>query len=403
MSEEYIKLSDISSALDELDLAWVKFNSYEENRDLPLTSYKLKKFERSNADTSINQRPLVMPQDEIKKGEVIADGMATKNRELALGRNLLIAFVPWRGFNFEDAIVINERLVKQDALTSVHIEKFELEARETRLGNEEVTRDIPNVSERQLCNLDENGIVRVGTYVQPGDVLVGKVSPKSKTELTPEEKLLHAIFGRAGEDVKNDSLEVPPGVEGFVIGAQKFARRSHLSEEERQRDKAEVEAIEKGFRTQLLDGTEQLLGELWLSVVEGFQAGLLEVLASGDGLATAVEAALFMPRWTRDHRLEARLLLLHDRRDFVKGAWPENMVERAEALGPQLVGGVADFAKRLYGEPSGDDLLRVNFAILSAPYGAVRPYVQEDVPLPAIIDDLIRTTCRAVLKPRRSG
>ena len=147
---------------------------------------------------------------------------------------------------------------------------------------------------------------------------------------------------------------------------------------------------------------EQLLGELWLSVVEGFQAGLLEVLASGDGLTTAVEAALFMPRWTRDHRVEARLLLLHDRRDFVKGAWPENMVERAEALRPQLVGGVADFAKRLYGEPSGDDLLRVNFAILSAPYGAVRPYVQEGVPLPAIIDDLIRTTCRAVLKRRKS-
>ena len=147
---------------------------------------------------------------------------------------------------------------------------------------------------------------------------------------------------------------------------------------------------------------EELLGELWLTAVEGFQAGFLEVLASGDGLETAVEAALFMPRWTREHPVEARLLLLHNRRDFVKGAWPESMVERAQALGPELVGGVADFAKRLYGEPSGDDLLRVNYAILSAPYGAVRPYVQEGVALPAILDELIRTTCRAVLKPRRS-
>jgi AcrR family transcriptional regulator len=146
---------------------------------------------------------------------------------------------------------------------------------------------------------------------------------------------------------------------------------------------------------------EELLGELWLTVVEGFQAGLLEVLASGDGIETAVEAALFMPRWTRDHLVQARLLLLHNRRDFVKGAWPESMVERAEALGPELVGGVADFAKRLYGEPSGDDLLSVNFAILSAPYGAVRPYIQAGVVPPAILDDLIRTACRAVLKPRR--
>jgi len=147
---------------------------------------------------------------------------------------------------------------------------------------------------------------------------------------------------------------------------------------------------------------EELLGELWLAVVEGFQAGVLEVLVSGDGVETAVEAALFMPRWARGHPVEARLLLLHNRRDFVKGAWPESMVERAEALGPELMGGVAGFAKRLYGEPSADDLLRVNFAILSAPYGAVRPYVQEGVALPAILDDLIRTTCRAVLKPRGS-
>ena len=169
----------------------------------------------------------------MEKGQVIADGAATYQGELALGRNVLAAFMAWDGFNFEDAIIISEELVQNDTYTSIHIEEFDIEIRETKLGREEFTRDIPNVSEKMLRNLDENGIVRVGTYVRPGDVLVGKVSPKSKTELTPEEKLLHAIFGRAGEDVKNDSLEVPSGVEGIVIDTQKFSRRMSLSEEER--------------------------------------------------------------------------------------------------------------------------------------------------------------------------
>ena len=153
----------------------------------------------------------------------------------------------WDGFNFEDAIIISEELVKDDTYTSIHIEEFDIEIRETKLGREEFTRDIPNVSEKALRNLDENGIVRIGTYVRPGDILVGKVSPKSKTELTPEEKLLHAIFGRAGEDVKNDSLDVPSGVEGIVIDTQKFSRRLSLSEEERKTfEKALKEAEAEG-------------------------------------------------------------------------------------------------------------------------------------------------------------
>ncbi len=150
----------------------------------------------------------------------------------------------WDGFNFEDAIIISEELVASDTYTSIHIEEFDIEIRETKLGREEFTRDIPNVSERQLRNLDESGIVRVGTYVHPGDILVGKVSPKSKTELTPEEKLLHAIFGRAGEDVKNDSLEVPSGVEGIVIGTQKFSRRMSLTEDERKAFEAALKEAE---------------------------------------------------------------------------------------------------------------------------------------------------------------
>ena len=195
--------------------------------------YPLRKFVGLNERTCLNQKPIVRPGDKVEKSQVIADGPATCGGELALGRNVLAAFMAWDGFNFEDAIIISEELVENDAYTSIHIEEFDIEIRETKLGREEFTRDIPNVSEKMLRNLDEHGIVRVGTYVRPGDILVGKVSPKSKTELTPEEKLLHAIFGRAGEDVKNDSLEVPSGVEGIVIHTQKFSRRMSLSEEER--------------------------------------------------------------------------------------------------------------------------------------------------------------------------
>jgi len=206
--------------------------------------YPLRKFVGLNERTCLNQKPIVNVGDKVEKGQVIADGPATYNGELALGRNVLAAFMAWDGYNFEDAIIISEELVQNDAYTSIHIEEFDIEIRETKLGREEFTRDIPNVSEKMLRNLDENGIVRVGTYVRPNDILVGKVSPKSKTELTPEEKLLHAIFGRAGEDVRNDSLEVPSGVEGIVIHTQKFARRMSLSDEERKKFEAELKKAE---------------------------------------------------------------------------------------------------------------------------------------------------------------
>ena len=196
-------------------------------------TYPMRKFVGLNERTCQNQKPVVSPGDKVEKGDVIADGAGTHQGELALGRNVLVAFMAWDGFNFEDAIIISEELVENDTYTSIHIEEFDIEIRETKLGREEFTRDIPNVSEKALRNLDEGGIVQIGTHVSPGDVLVGKVSPKSKTELTPEEKLLHAIFGRAGEDVKNDSLEVPSGIEGIVINTQKFSRRMSLSDEER--------------------------------------------------------------------------------------------------------------------------------------------------------------------------
>ncbi len=207
--------------------------------------YELRKFVGLNERTCQNQKPIVRPGAKVEKGQVIADGASTRLGELALGKNVLVAFNTFDGYNFEDAIVINERLVKDDVFTSIHIDAFDVEIRETKLGREEFTRDIPNVSEKMLRNLDDLGIIRIGARVGPGDILVGKVSPKSKTELTPEEKLLHAIFGRAGEDVKNDSLEVPAGVEGVVIGAKKFSRRLHMSEEQKKTLKKDIGDYEK--------------------------------------------------------------------------------------------------------------------------------------------------------------
>ncbi|MFM9995076.1 MAG: DNA-directed RNA polymerase subunit beta [Phycisphaerales bacterium] len=206
--------------------------------------FVLRKFVGLNERTCLNQRPVVKIGQRVKKGDILADGASTQQGELAIGKNALVAFNTFDGYNFEDAIVISERLVKDDTFTSIHIDAFDVEVRETKLGREEFTRDIPNVSEKMLRNLDDLGIIRLGAYVRPGDILVGKVSPKSKTELTPEEKLLHAIFGRAGEDVKNDSLEVPAGVEGIVIGARKFSRRLHMNEEQKKQLKRDIAAYE---------------------------------------------------------------------------------------------------------------------------------------------------------------
>ncbi|OYP39178.1 DNA-directed RNA polymerase subunit beta [Rhodopirellula sp. MGV] len=224
--------------------------------------YELKKYQGLNERTCQNQKPLIRLGDQVEEGQIIADGAATRDGELALGRNVLVGFMSFDGFNYEDAIIISEELVRNDTYTSIHIEDFDVEIRETKLGREEFTRDIPNVSEKALRNLDENGIVRVGTYVKPGDILVGKVSPKSKTELTPEEKLLHAIFGRAGEDVKNDSLEVPSGIEGIVIDTHKFSRRMSLSEDERKEFERELKEVEAIGNAEIASTFESLVRDL---------------------------------------------------------------------------------------------------------------------------------------------
>ena len=206
--------------------------------------YRLRKFAGLNGSSCENQRPIVKIGQHVEKDEVIADGACTDHGVLALGRNVLVGFMIWDGYNYEDAVILSEELVQKDVYTSIHIEEYESEIRETKLGREEFTRDVPNVSEKSLANLDENGIVRVGTFVSHGDVLVGKTAPKNKTELTPEERLLHAIFGRSGEEVKNESLTVPAGVEGVVIGAYHFRSRASLSEDERRQYDAELARVE---------------------------------------------------------------------------------------------------------------------------------------------------------------
>ena len=211
-----------------------------------LYTYKLTKFKRTNQDTCINQRPIVDVGDTVEKGQVIADGAATDHGELALGRNVLVAFMPWRGYNFEDAIVISERVVRDDVYTSIHIEEFELQVRDTKRGEEELTREIPNVSEEATKDLDENGIIRVGATVQAGDILVGKVTPKGETDPTPEEKLLKAIFGEKAGDVKDASLKGSPGLKGVVIDTKLFSRKKKDAATKK-KDKSDIEALDAWF------------------------------------------------------------------------------------------------------------------------------------------------------------
>ncbi|HJS51916.1 MAG TPA: DNA-directed RNA polymerase subunit beta [Pyrinomonadaceae bacterium] len=201
------------------------------SREVTADIYSLVKFKRSNQNTCINQRPIIQVGERVKKGNVIADGPCTDRGELALGRNVLVAFMPWRGYNFEDAILVSERLVKDDYYTSIHIEELEIEARDTKLGPEEITRDIPNIGEVMLRDLDESGIIRIGAQVKPGSILVGKVTPKGETQLTAEEKLLRAIFGEKAGDVKDASLTCPPGIDGTVVDVQVFTRKGQDKDE----------------------------------------------------------------------------------------------------------------------------------------------------------------------------
>src|SRR5438128_6056977 len=224
----------------------------DKGKEIGADIYNLTKFKCSNQNTSINKKPIVRVGTHVSKGQILADGPCTDMGELALGRNVLVAFMPWRGYNFEDAILVSERLVKDDMYTSIHIEEFEIEARDTKLGPEEVTRDIPNVSESLLNNLDESGIIRIGASVKPGDILVGKVTPKGETQLTPEEKLLRAIFGEKAGDVRDASLVCPPGIEGIVVDVKIFSRKGvEKDERARQIEDAELFMMEKNLKDEI--------------------------------------------------------------------------------------------------------------------------------------------------------
>jgi DNA-directed RNA polymerase subunit beta len=247
-----------------------------------LDSYRLTKYKRSNQNTCINQKPIVFKGQRVAMNEVIADGPAIDNGELAIGQNLRVAFMPFGGYNFEDAILISERVVKEDVFTSIHIEEFEVDARDTKLGKEEITRDIPNVSEESLAKLDENGHVLIGTEVTPGDILVGKVTPKGETELTAEEKLLRAIFGEKAGDVRDASLKVPPGTYGTVVDIKAFSRKERGAKSDRD-DKMRIEAIEKERDAELsnaeIEFTERLKDILKTidKPVTNFETGQVEL------------------------------------------------------------------------------------------------------------------------------
>jgi DNA-directed RNA polymerase subunit beta len=250
-----------------VDASRIVIKPIEEESEGPnVDIISLVKYQRSNQSTAINQKPIVQVGDKVKRGQVIADGPATDRGELALGRNVVVAFMPWGGYNFEDSILISERVVREDQFTSVHIEEFECVARDTKLGREEITRDIPNVGEEALKDLDESGIVRIGAEVKSDDILVGKITPKGETQLSPEERLLRAIFGEKAGDVRDTSLRVPPGVAGIVIGAQVFSRRG-VEKDERARaiEEQETERLRKDQEDEikiLRDNAHAKIGEL---------------------------------------------------------------------------------------------------------------------------------------------
>jgi DNA-directed RNA polymerase subunit beta len=256
VAEAAVQLARRSGTVDYVDsqriVVRVESETDDVSKEMGADIYGMTKFKRSNQNTCISQKPIVRVGQKVHKGQVLADGPCTELGELALGRNVLVSFMPWRGYNFEDAILVSEKLVKDDYYTSIHIEEFEIEARDTKLGPEEITRDIPNVSETYLRDLDDSGIIRIGANVKPGDILVGKVTPKGETQLTPEEKLLRAIFGEKAGDVRDASLICPPGIEGIIVGVKIFSRKG-IEKDDRAKaiEAEELEMMEKNLQDEI--------------------------------------------------------------------------------------------------------------------------------------------------------
>jgi DNA-directed RNA polymerase subunit beta len=320
--------------------------------------YKLVKFARSNQDCCLNQRPLVHVGDKVGKGQPLADGAATERGDLALGMNVTVAFMPWNGYNFEDAIIISERLLKKDVFTSIHIEEFELQVRDTKRGQEEITREIPNVSETAVRNLDEGGIIRVGAEVGPGDILVGKVTPKGESELSPEERLLRAIFGEKAGDVRDASLKAPPGMEGVVIDRKVFSRKER-SESSRRKEKnaiAEVEAEAEGKKARLADERDKMLLEIIgdrklgrLRSREDESVVVREGTQMSERLFERIDFSMLVPEdvWTGDEEVDIRvdqLLRYANEQMQLADEQKERNIERL-TRGDELPPGIAQLVK----------------------------------------------------------
>jgi DNA-directed RNA polymerase subunit beta len=329
-------------------------NEYDES-GTGVDSYNLIKFARSNQNTCMNQRPVVKTGDFVKRGDVIADGPSTDMGELALGQNVLVAFMPWGGCNFEDSILISERLVKDDRYTSIHIEEFECVARDTKLGKEEITADIPNLGEEALKDLDESGIIRIGAEVKPGDILVGKITPKGETQLSPEEKLLRAIFGEKAGDVRDTSLRVPPGVEGTVIGAKIFSRKGADKDSRTEAiERADEEKLRKDeqdeiriIRNSAMDKLRKLLVGKNASVKVESKDGKI-LIPKGKPITEEALASIPLDRWAQipvldDETVEDRVAdilgKLYQQIDFIKYVFDDKVqkLKRGDDLPPGVI------------------------------------------------------------------
>ena len=320
--------------------------------------YRLTKFLRTNQDTCINQKPVVREGQRFKRGDVLVDGCATDDGELALGRNVLVAFMPWRGYNFEDAIIVSERIVAEDVFTSVHVEEFELQVRDTKRGEEELTREIPNVSEEATKDLDENGIVRIGAEVNEGDILIGKITPKGETDPTPEEKLLKAIFGEKAGDVKDASLKAPPGMKGIVISTKLFSRKKKDTESKKE-DKRKLEALDRSRRREIKDLNEKLSKKLDQSLDGEKSIGVRDVdgnmiVRAGTALKSDtfqqlenVDKLDFNQDWVDDKRKQNMLVKIYE--NFRQKLSEVEELYRHEKnkiqLGDELAPGIVQLAK----------------------------------------------------------
>jgi len=316
--------------------------------------YNLTKFRRSNQNTCLNQKPIVFKGDDVREGQVIADGPSTQHGELALGKNVLVAFMPWGGYNFEDSILISERLLADDVFTSVHIEEFEVVARDIKLGKEEITRDIPNVGDEALADLDESGIIRIGAEVMPGDILVGKITPKGETQLSPEEKLLRAIFGEKAEDVKDTSLRVPPGIEGVVIDAKVFSRKgSEKDERSRSIEDREMARLMKDREDEMnivREGVYTRVRKLLLNKKSHVRIADKKgntILSKGKPITDEVLEAIPQSRWHEiipadeksEHEMEKFVKNLDEQVHIIKTIFDEriNRLKRGDELPPGVI------------------------------------------------------------------